>query len=87
MWKSESILKFLTIDYTANGSFQPPVAEGEGSEAAAEGDKEVEDNTVYDYVPPEPKEWISQGSELEIEEEAVQETRRRVLKALKQRWF
>ncbi|XP_064605528.1 dynein axonemal intermediate chain 3-like [Liolophura sinensis] len=68
----------ILSEETKNVMLTPPVVEGEGSEAAADGDKEVEDDTVYDYVPPEPKEWISQGSEMEIEEEAVQETRRRI---------
>lgn len=33
---------------------------------------------MYTYIPPEPKEWVSQGSEKEIKEENVVETRRRV---------
>lgn len=33
---------------------------------------------MYKYVPPEPKDWISHGSEKEIQEESVSEMRRRV---------
>ncbi|XP_002740173.1 dynein axonemal intermediate chain 3-like [Saccoglossus kowalevskii] len=42
----------------------PPEEEGEG-------DTEPEEEVVYKYIPPEPKEWISQGSEVEVEEENV----------------
>ena len=33
---------------------------------------------IYRYVPPEPKEWVSLGSEVEIEEEAIVESREKV---------
>ena len=49
--------------------------EGEGGEGAAE---EEEDDTVYQYIPPESKEWVSQGSEKEISEQSVVESRRKV---------
>lgn len=53
--------------------------EGEGGEG---GIIEEEDTTVYRYIPPEAKEWISLGSEKEIEEEAVVETRDKVRERL-----
>ena len=55
---------------------QPPdeEREGEGAETAEE------ETIVYKYVPPEPKDWVSQGSEKEIQEESVIEMRRRVCK-------
>ncbi|XP_045159985.2 dynein axonemal intermediate chain 3-like isoform X2 [Mercenaria mercenaria] len=53
----------------------PPGQEGEGGE---EGAQEEEDTTVYKYVPPESKEWISLGSEKDIKEESVAEMRRRL---------
>ena len=46
---------------------------GEGGEGAEE-----EDTTVYTYIPPVPKEWVSQGSEIEIDEESLVENRKRV---------
>lgn len=33
---------------------------------------------MYTYIPPEPKDWVSLGSEKEIKEESVTENRRRV---------
>ena len=63
---------------------QPPVeavegVEGEGGVVMEGGEGgEPEDNTVYRYVPPEPKEWISLGSEVEIEDETVTEARPKV---------
>ena len=45
--------------------------EGEEGEGA-----EPEEEVVYKYVPPEPKEWVSQGSEKEILEESVMEVQR-----------
>lgn len=59
----------------------PPVeavegVEGEGGVVVEGGEGgEPEDNTVYRYVPPEPKDWISLGSEVEIEDETVTEAR------------
>ncbi|XP_030851872.1 WD repeat-containing protein 63 isoform X1 [Strongylocentrotus purpuratus] len=63
-----------------NRKFNPAAVE-EGEEGGEEGEGgeggviEEEDTTVYRYIPPEAKEWISLGSEKEIEEEAVVETR------------
>ncbi|XP_060606254.1 dynein axonemal intermediate chain 3-like [Ruditapes philippinarum] len=54
----------------------PPGQEGEEGEGGAQG--EEEDTTVYKYVPPESKEWVSLGSQKEIKEESVTEMRRRV---------
>lgn len=55
---------------------QPPIKEGEeGEEGVA---VEAEEDVVYTYIPPEAKAWVSQGSEKEIKEEDVSETRRRV---------
>ena len=54
---------------------QPPEEEKEGEEG--EG-AEAEEEVVYRYIPPEPKEWVSQGSEKEIAEENVMETRGKV---------
>ncbi|KAL4236475.1 WD repeat-containing protein 63 [Mactra antiquata] len=54
----------------------PPKAEGEAGEEGAEG--EEEDTTVYKYIPPVAKDWISHGSEKEILEESVTEMRRRM---------
>ena len=39
---------------------------------------EEEEVIVYRYVPPEPKKWVSLGSEVEIEEESVVESRPKV---------
>ena len=48
----------------------------EGEEAAEE---EAEgEEVVYKYIPPVSKEWVSQGSEREIEEESLIEHRQRV---------
>lgn len=49
----------------------PPVEGKEGEEGAGEPEEEV----VYKYIPPEPKDWISLGSEKEITEENVVEFR------------
>ena len=54
---------------------QPPEEPKEGEEG--EG-AEPEEEVVYKYVPPEPKEWVSQGSEKEILEESVMESRGKV---------
>ncbi|XP_033096889.1 WD repeat-containing protein 63-like [Anneissia japonica] len=54
--------------------------EGEGGTEGQQqegGDEEV-DLTVYTYVPPEPKEWVSYGSEHDIEEESIQEKREKI---------
>ncbi|XP_077981205.1 dynein axonemal intermediate chain 3-like [Glandiceps talaboti] len=48
----------------------PPEEEGEG-------EAEPEEEVIYRYIPPEPKEWISLGSEFEVEEEKVVENRER----------
>lgn len=53
-----------------------------GDEADAEGG-EAEEEIIYTYIPPEPKEWVSQGSEKEIKEENVVENRRRVKVSVK----
>ncbi len=50
---------------------------GEGEEGEEE-EEEEEDTTVYKYIPPVAKEWVSQGSEFEIDEESLQENRKRV---------
>ncbi|XP_059149389.1 dynein axonemal intermediate chain 3-like [Physella acuta] len=55
-------------------------------EEKLEGDAEAmepEDDTVYLYVPPEPKDWISLGSEKEIEEGNVYEKRRKLRVSVK----
>ena len=54
---------------------QPPEEQKEGEEG--EG-AEPEEEVVYKYIPPEPKEWVSQGSEKEILEESVMESRGKV---------
>ena len=58
---------------------------GEGGEGGAGGgggegeeEEEEEDTTVYQYVPPVSKPWVSQGSELEIEEESMAQARKKV---------
>ncbi|XP_076440866.1 dynein axonemal intermediate chain 3-like isoform X2 [Babylonia areolata] len=58
----------------------PPeeVKEGEEGEAA-----QPEEEVVYHYIPPEPKEWVSQGSEAEIAEENVVDTRGKVKVSVK----
>ncbi|XP_048256413.1 dynein axonemal intermediate chain 3-like isoform X4 [Haliotis rufescens] len=55
----------------------PPVKGREGGGEEGE-EEEEEEEVVYTYVPPEAKEWVSQGSEKEIQEETVVDTRRRV---------
>lgn len=49
----------------------------EGKEGV-EGEGEAEEEVVYKYIPPEPKDWISQGSEKEIAAENVVEARMHV---------
>ncbi|XP_070562697.1 dynein axonemal intermediate chain 3-like isoform X2 [Ptychodera flava] len=49
----------------------PPEEEGEG-------EAEPEEEIIYRYIPPEPKEWVSQGSQFEVDEEKVEEQRERV---------
>ncbi|KAK0069497.1 WD repeat-containing protein 63 [Biomphalaria pfeifferi] len=44
---------------------------------------EEEDDTVYLYVPPESKEWVSQGSEKEIDEGILKEGRRKLKVSVK----
>ena len=39
---------------------------------------EEAEEVVYEYVPPIPKDWISLGSERDIEEESLIENRKRV---------
>ena len=51
--------------------------EGEGGEGGGAAEEE-EDTTVYTYIPPTAKEWVSQGAEIEIDEESLQENRKRV---------
>ena len=53
---------------------QPPQEFKEGEEIIGEEEEEV----VYSYIPPEPKEWVSQGSEKEIAEENVVDKRGKV---------
>ncbi|XP_078488528.1 dynein axonemal intermediate chain 3 [Ciona intestinalis] len=54
-------------------------AEGEeGVEAAGEEGAEEEDNAVYVYKPPEAKEWVTQGSQVEVEDEIVVDTRDKI---------
>ena len=53
---------------------QPPEESKEGEE----GDKQEEEEVIYRYIPPEPKEWASQGSEKEVAEENVVESRGKV---------
>ena len=53
--------------------FQPDQEDG----PEEEGEDEME-AVIYKYVPPQAKEWVSQGSEKEISEEALVESRPRV---------
>ncbi|CAL1545233.1 unnamed protein product [Lymnaea stagnalis] len=51
-----------------------------------EGDAQSEveeDASIYLYVPPEPKEWTSQGSEIEIEEAQIKQTRKQLKVSVK----
>ncbi|XP_072024061.1 dynein axonemal intermediate chain 3-like isoform X2 [Amphiura filiformis] len=60
---------------------KPPVPEGEEGGEGGEGGggvEEEEEDIIYTYVPPEPKEWVSLGSEVEIEDEAVTESRQKL---------
>ena len=54
---------------------QPPEEQKEGEEGEGAA---AEEEVIYKYIPPEPKEWVSQGSEKEIAEENVVETRGKV---------
>ncbi|WAR24235.1 DNAI3-like protein [Mya arenaria] len=56
----------------------PPKKGGAAGEEGGEEEEEEEDTTVYKYVPPQSKEWVSHGSEKEIKEESVEEMRRRI---------
>ena len=49
-------------------------SEGEGEGVAGEPEEEI----IYKYIPPEPKDWVHLGSTKEIEEEALKENRPRV---------
>ena len=51
-------------------------AGGEGGEAG-EG-AEPEEEVIYKYIPPTPKDWVSLGSEKEIAEESLVEHRVKV---------
>lgn len=53
-------------------------ADGEGGVAGEDGAQEEPEVVVFEYAPPEPKEWVSLGSEVEIEEAAVKETEQKV---------
>ncbi|KAH9523462.1 WD repeat-containing protein 63 [Bulinus truncatus] len=56
----------------------------EEEKTEAEGQAaEVEDDTVYLYVPPESKEWVSQGSEKEINEGILTEGRKKLKVSVK----
>ena len=55
--------------------YQTSEEEAEGAEG---GEAAEEEQIVYKYVPPEPKEWVSLGSEREIEEENVTVSRKTV---------
>jgi len=55
----------------------------EAEDEEGEGEEEEEDDTVYQYIPPEPKEWVSQGSEREILEANVVEARRKLKVSVK----
>ncbi|CAH1773609.1 unnamed protein product [Owenia fusiformis] len=50
--------------------------EEEGAEGGEGGEAVEEEQIEYKYIPPESKPWISYGSEKEIAEEAVVETRK-----------
>ncbi|XP_038048584.1 dynein intermediate chain 3, axonemal-like isoform X2 [Patiria miniata] len=60
----------------------PPSEEGEeGAEQAdgeGGGEGQEEEVVVYRYIPPEPKEWVSLGSEMDIEDEIVSESRPKI---------
>ncbi|PIK53480.1 WD repeat-containing protein 63 [Apostichopus japonicus] len=58
----------------------PVVEQAEdGSPTGEEGEAVEEiDPVVYQYVPPEPKEWVSLGSEKEIEEASWKETEQKI---------
>ncbi|XP_071799358.1 dynein axonemal intermediate chain 3-like isoform X2 [Asterias amurensis] len=60
----------------------PPSEEGEEGAEQVDGGGgvpgEEEEVIVYRYVPPEPKKWVSLGSEVEIEEESVVESRPKI---------
>lgn len=60
------------VEQAADGS---PSGDGDGEGGA--GEEEI-DPMVYQYVPPEPKEWISLGSEQEIEDSSWGETEKKV---------
>ena len=65
MWNNHSI-SCTYILYLGEG----------GAEGGAEG--EEEDTTVYEYKPPEAKIWQHLGSQNEIEDEVIVETREKV---------
>jgi hypothetical protein len=48
---------------------------GEGGEEGEGGAAAEEENVVYTYVPPVPKDWVHLGSEKEIEEESLRDNR------------
>ena len=52
-----------------------PGATGEGGGEGGEGGGGADDGPLEEYKPPEAKEWVSQGSEAEIAEEAAVATR------------
>lgn len=56
--------------------------EAQEGEAGEDGEEE-EDDTVYQYVPPESKEWVSQGSEKEIHASTVVEARKKLKVSVK----
>ncbi|XP_013408046.1 WD repeat-containing protein 63 [Lingula anatina] len=66
-----------------NSILHPPKAEGEGGTGEGGEGGEEEEEVEYKYIPPVPKDWVSQGSEKEIEEENVFETRPRIKISIK----
>lgn len=69
---------YIALTEEAKEKILNPVGEeAEGAEG------EAEEEIVYKYVPPEPKDWVSLGSEKEIKEENVVENRTRIKVSVK----
>nr|XP_039270172.1 dynein intermediate chain 3, axonemal-like [Styela clava] len=64
-----------TTEDAKNKLLRPASGKGPVGVAGEEAEPEEEEEIVYTYKPPEAKEWISLGSQVEVECEIVQDTR------------
>lgn len=74
------------LSRTSGGDSQAGDEDGESrGEEEDEEEEEEEDTTVYVYVPPESKPWVSLGSEKEIDDCAVGTTHKKITMSVKRK--